>query len=293
MTHEQHVSSNMVLLVDCHYLCWRAMHTTGKLSHAGVATGVLFGFFRDITMLRDRFNTDNIVFCFDSPNSLRAQSFPSYKSARRERIWTEQEIAMRAEMVKQIDNLRNSLLPELGFRNVFIADGYEADDVIAKISTGASEEAPAIVVTGDSDLYQLLGRHVMLFDPRSKKTTTRHTFKRQYGIHPDQWPLVKAMAGCSSDSVKGIKGVGDTTAIKYLLNKLPPKSAAYKTIKANQALIDINLLLVQLPFHGIGEFKLKRQDSLDVRQWNTVMDRYGIRVLQESRDRSQRGFFQE
>jgi hypothetical protein len=38
------------ILVDTHYLCHRAFHTMGELSHDGEMTGVFFGALREVDL---------------------------------------------------------------------------------------------------------------------------------------------------------------------------------------------------------------------------------------------------
>ena len=52
----------------------------------------------------------------------------------------------------------------------------------------------------------------------------------KYRIKPFEWHKVKAIAGCSSDNVKGVAGVGEITAIKYLKGELKKESKAHQNI---------------------------------------------------------------
>ena len=72
------------LLLDCDYLCHRALHSTGGLSYHGSATGVIYGFLKSLSGFQDLFNTSNFIFCWDSPTKHlhRKTLYPEYKENR-------------------------------------------------------------------------------------------------------------------------------------------------------------------------------------------------------------------
>ena len=62
---------------------------------------------------------------------------------------------------------------------------------------------------------------------------------------------MKAIAGCKSDEVPGIAGVGEKTAIKFLKNELPKHFKAYSKIRDNwESALEKWLPLVHLPLEG-------------------------------------------
>src|SRR4051812_41445588 len=67
------------LVLDVSYMCHRIQHVAGHLEYDGSRTGVIFGFLRDLLLLRDYHNTENFVFCFDSRKSIRKKDAPHYK----------------------------------------------------------------------------------------------------------------------------------------------------------------------------------------------------------------------
>lgn len=107
---------------------------------------------------------------------------------------------------------------------------------------------------------------------------TYHSFREQYRVAPDEWPNVKALAGCSSDGVRGMFRVGEGTAIKYLNRECPDgkKKAIDRWIDGGQYLK--NLMLVRLPFPGCPAF-YTRPDEFDYRAWRAACQRYGMKSL--------------
>lgn len=265
------------LILDATYLCWRAFYSTGVLSHGDVPTGVIYGFLRDILTFQEDHGTDRIVFCFDRGQLLRKRDYPGYK-ANRTKQFNEESLQSAIQVKEQIRRLRTELLPQLGFVNVFSKSGYEADDIIASVCLNLPKKDEGIIVGADYDLYQLLTDRILMWHPTSKKATTAESFSKEYGITPTQWINVKAIAGCSSDNVIGIKGVGEKTAAKFLNGSLKPSSKAWQLISANNHVWDSNRHLVKLPYAGCPVFPLQR-DQIDRREWNKVLDSMGMKSL--------------
>ncbi|GAH13180.1 unnamed protein product, partial [marine sediment metagenome] len=48
------MANNKWLILDCNYLCHRAAHSTRDLSYKGVATGVIYGFLRDVLLFQEK-----------------------------------------------------------------------------------------------------------------------------------------------------------------------------------------------------------------------------------------------
>lgn len=264
------------LLVDSTYLCWRAYHTTGGLKHGGLATGVSFGVLRDIETLIDLFDPSCVIWAFDGGGpGLRGQLYSGYKASRQD--LTEEEREQRKEFYAEVDRLKTQHLPDVGFKNIFTVRGYEADDIIAHVAQNLPPNTEAAIVTADGDLLQCLSDRVFYFNPTTKKTTTIRSFKEKYGIVPSMWASVKALAGCSTDDVPGIKGVGEVTAAKWFAGTLKPDTKAYKSISEHIDVYEKNMPLVQLPYPGIEVPEIK-EDEYEFEKLLKVRADLGIRT---------------
>ena len=266
------------LLLDTNYLAYRALHTTGALEHGDVKTGVVYGILRDVITLQRLFNTDRLVFCFDHGEGLRKSMNPVYKISRQIDTTDPAEVIARREFRVQVEALKTVFLKQVGFKNVFYANGFEADDVIASICNWLPDEHEAVIVSADKDLYQLLRKNVYLYNPTTKATHTHETFVKTWGIKPKRWPKVKAMAGCKTDDVIGIKGIGEKTAAKYLLGQIKEGSLAQQVIEENTDLIAHNLKLVKLPLEGTPEF-IPVKDKVEPERWVQLTKALGMKSL--------------
>lgn len=268
------------LILDCHYICHRAFHTAKNLSWKGISTGVVFGFLKSITSLKDEFQTDRVVFCFEHPHLFRRDVYPEYKRRRNTKERTEEEKKSYESLVIQISELRRRYLPKIGFKNVFSFRGMESDDIMAAVAMNLPKGDSAIIITADHDLYQCLGPNVEMFPPQSFKVLTEDWFIGHYGIRPSQWAVVKAIAGCPSDEVKGVPGVGEKTALKFVKGELVKTSKAYQAIVSaeGRAIVRRNRALVQLPFKGCPVPDLQ-EDRISRKQWQEVCADLGMKSI--------------
>jgi DNA polymerase-1 len=270
---------SLVLAIDVSNMAHRAMHTTGGLAFDGDYTGIMYGIFRDIVSFVELFNSDMIAFCFDGGCDKRWEIYSDYKGNRKvnRREMDEDERETRRELSRQIYRLRTSALDEVGFRNVFWQEGYEADDIIAWLCENHTHDF--VIVSTDHDLYQCLSTdRVTMWNPITKRATTQESFEERFGIDPALWAHVKAIAGCAGDAVPGIRGVGEKIAAKYVSGKLKSDSKAFRSIIPESSLVKRNLQLVRLPFPGCGPFELNA-DDVTRRSWDKMMESMGMRSL--------------
>ena len=100
------------------------------------------------------------------------------------------------------------------------ADGYEADDVIGTLATGAG--MPVDVVTGDRDLFQLVDDEAqvrVLYTARGvgrHERVTNDWVREKYGVDGHQYADFAALRGDASDGLPGVAGVGEKTAATLL-----------------------------------------------------------------------------
>jgi 5'-3' exonuclease len=238
---------------------------------------MIFGFLRSISVLKDEFQMDRIAFCFEHPHLLRRDSYPPYKRKRHTKERTVEEAKAHKEFKLQIHLLQTELLPEIGFKNIFCYDGYESDDIMAAIAADTKEFDETVLVTGDSDLWQCLRENVMIYSPQKRILLTDAWFEREYGIHPRQWSVVKAIAGCAGDEVKGIKGVGEKTALKYLRGGLEIDSAVFQRLvcRESRKIQMRNEKLVELPYKGCPIPEML-EDRVTASRWRYVCDELGM-----------------
>ncbi len=267
--------SEITVIVDCNYLCYvNRFALSHGLSYKGSRTEIIFGFLRHINELARQFETKKFIFCWDSHKSIRREIYPNYKINRHENK-TQEDKEYDEIAYDQFNHIKDYVLPRIGFQNIFYKEMYESDDIIASIVKNNFGQK-FIVVSSDSDLFQLLDK-CSLYSITKKALTTKVIFEREYSITVDKWHLVKAIAGCSTDNIDGVPGIGEKTAIKYLkgLLKTGQKASAIESM-ANSDIFHRNLALVTLPFDGVGTFTIKDQEVFKEKDFETVCDEFGM-----------------
>jgi 5'-3' exonuclease len=270
---------NKMMLIDANALGHVVKHATKQLSFRGDHTGVIFGFIQKLFKIQSEVLADDLVFCWDGSRDelLRRDLLPTYKEVN-EKKKTEQDIELDRIARPQFKRLRLEVLPKIGFANQLLYEGFEADDVIAQIVNQYNGSIQIFIVSRDNDMHQLLSSTVSMFDPVKLGYFTREAFIRKWGIEPQDWDCVKAIAGCSGDNVPGVPGVKEKTAIKFLKGELGSHTVKHKAILEMEEDCIENLRLVKLPFEAMEPVELY-EDNLSVQNFREVCHEFGFKSL--------------
>ncbi|QKT09104.1 DNA polymerase I [Gordonia sp. X0973] len=202
------------MLLDGHSLAYRAffaLPAENFKTAGGQTTNAVYGFTSMlINLLRDEEPT-HIAAAFDvSRQTFRSERYPEYKAQRDK---SPDEFRGQVDLTKEV--LGALSIP------VFAVENYEADDVIATLTTQArAKDYRVLVVTGDRDALQLVDPDTtVLYPKRGVSELTRFTpeeVEAKYGLTPQQYPDYAALRGDPSDNLPGIPGVGEKTAAKWI-----------------------------------------------------------------------------
>jgi DNA polymerase I len=203
-----------LLLLDGHSLAYRAFYALREVEMStttGQPTNAVFGFTSMlINLLRDEDPT-HIAVAFDvSRKTFRSETYPEYKAGRQT---TPDDFRGQVTLIREV-------LDALHIRSLAV-DNYEADDVIATLTTQAqTQDVRVLICTGDRDALQLVTDGVtVLYPKRGVSDMTRFTpeaVEEKYGLSPAQYPDFAALRGDPSDNLPGIPGVGEKTAAKWI-----------------------------------------------------------------------------
>lgn len=205
------MAENKVLyLIDGHSQVFKAYHAIQQLSTStGIPTNAVFGFCQILHALLRTHNPEYLAVAFDRPEAtFRETIYPEYKANRP---------APPADLPQQMEFIQR-ILHALRIP-YFEVPGYEADDVIATITTRALEKGfNVVLVTADKDLFQLVNDRVKILklDPDGEVWFDREAVKNKMGVYPEQMLDFLAMVGDSSDNIPGIPKVGPKTAASLL-----------------------------------------------------------------------------
>lgn len=266
------------LFVDVQCLAYRAMHTTGDMSYNDMPTGVTYGILRELYQLENTFSPTDIAFAFDSIDSHRKELYSAYKANRMTSDDPYVELKKK-RMREEVRKLRDVRLAQLGYKNLYQISGYEADDVIARFCEQVGDKDFGVIVSSDEDMFQLLAEQVCIYNPHAKKIITKGDFEKKYKISPSLWPKVKAIAGCDTDNVKGIYGVANGFASRFVAGSMKPSAMLYSVIAAfiKTEHYDLNLKLCSLPFDDCPPCKLIQHAPPRPAAWNELCVEMGFR----------------
>ena len=272
-------------LLDFSYMAHRARYSLQGLAHEDMPTGVLFGFFEQLMdICTHKLICSNRVAVFlDSKKSYRKNAFPDYKKKRHENR-TEEEQKSIDIMHEQMRLLQKEIFPAIGLPT-YRQTGLESDDLIAFASGEILRNGEeGIMVTSDGDLYQSINSNVLWFDPGRDKYWGVEDVLKNKGVGVESWAEVKAIGGCGSDGVPGVKGVSEKSAIQYLNGELPNRYKKFKSIEEAKANGELDLWrsLVQLPHAKTKPFLL-REPEYDVKAFKAFCKEYGIMSYLEER----------
>lgn len=268
-----------LMLLDCAGIGHTVKHSTKNLSFGGSSTGIIYGFLKKLISLSREIKPDQIVFAWDSKKSLRKKIYPNYKKKRQDK--TEKEKQLNEIAFTQFELLEKDILPKLGFKNIFSLEGYEADDIIGEVVNTTPNYIHKVIVSRDNDMYQLLSDSCSMFIPVGNKWYTHEDFKKEWNLKYNMWLVVKCIAGCKTDEVAGVAGVGEKTAIKYINKELSKDSKIYKRIEKSKELIRRNFDLVYIPFLNEEKPFLKdwydlEEDKITFKKLRKVCEKYGM-----------------
>ena len=177
----------------------------------GQHTNAVYGFTSMLTnVLRDEQPT-HVAVAFDlSRQTFRLEEYAEYKAKRNK---TPDEFKSQLPLIQ-------AMLEAWRIPHVSVA-GYEADDIIATLTTQALDEGmEVLILTGDRDSLQLVTeRSTVLYPMRGVSDLARMTpsaVEDKYGVPPARYPELAALVGEDSDNLPGVPGVGPKTAAKWI-----------------------------------------------------------------------------
>ena len=203
-----------LLLLDGHSLAYRAffaLPAENFSTSTGQHTNAVYGFTSMlINVMRDEQPT-HLAVAFDvSRQTFRTEQYAEYKAGRS---------ATPSEFKGQV-SLLHEVLDALKIRYVEV-DGYEADDVLATLTTQALAEGMEVLIcSGDRDSFQLVTEtSTVLYPVKGVSELARMTpaaVETKYGVLPERYSDLAALVGESSDNLPGVPGVGPKTAAKWI-----------------------------------------------------------------------------
>lgn len=181
--------------------------------------GGIVGFLRNIQHLADRFQPNKITVVWEGGGSSRRRAIESnYKNGRRP--MTLNRSGYYSDMYDSEDN-RNyqlktliELLKFVPVTQIYVSD-CEADDIIGYICRNEKLGQEKILITSDKDYYQLIDEKTKIWSPNQKKLIDAGSVLEKWGISSENYCTARCFIGDQSDGIKGAKGAGFKTMVKF------------------------------------------------------------------------------
>ena len=233
------------------YRAFYALPVENFRSSKGQPTNAVYGFGSMLVNLISNEKPTHIAVAFDvSRKTFRTEMFPEYKATR---------AATPDEFRSQLSYI-NEMVDALGIKR-FAIEGFEADDILATLSTRAVEDGCEVLIcSGDRDSFQLVTSQITVLYPKKGVTEmnrmTPDAVFEKYGLTPLQYPDFAALRGDPSDNLPSVPGVGEKTATKWIadfgslsaltdaIDSIPGKVG--DSLRSNIALVLLNRELTSL-----------------------------------------------
>jgi len=259
-----------MFLLDGHSLAFRAFYAIdAKLTTKdGRPTNAVYGFALMLHKLIEQHRPDYLVASFDrGAPSARLARYPEYK-AQRDRM--PEELRLQVDLIKELLGAYGVL--------IFESDEHEADDVIGTLATKASlNNIDSVIVTSDRDALQLVGPHVQVMLTKRGVTETELCGEREvrekYGLAPAQLIDLKAFMGDTSDNIKGVRGIGEKTALA-LVQQFGSVEGVYQNLQKIS-----KPRLVDLLTSGVEEASLSKFLATIVRDLEIDVDFSSLKAI--------------
>jgi 5'-3' exonuclease len=208
---------NKVLIVDGMALLFRAFYATSyggyiRKTKSGTPTNAIYGFIQYFFDSIDTFKPTHVICCWDmGSKTFRSEMYEHYKANRLE---APEELIPQFNLVKEV-------VSSMGVINIGLA-GFEADDCIGTLATQLGVDSEVFILTGDHDMLQLVTDLIKVVIMKPGKLNyavyDAATLLVEKQLLPQQVIDIKGFMGDSSDNYPGVKGIGEKTALKLLID---------------------------------------------------------------------------
>ena len=209
--------SKKILLIDGNSMANRAFYATmGRMmkTPTGISTNAVYGFFQIMFKTIEEEKPDKIIVAFDiSSSEKRTKIFSEYKAGRHK---APEDLTIQFPIIKEL--LKTMNIP------IVQKDGIEADDILGAIAKKEGKKGNKIIIlTGDRDYFQLVDININIRYPKTIMGKTEYIIydnykiNEEYGLTPEKLIEVKALMGDASDNIPGVKGIGEKTALKLII----------------------------------------------------------------------------
>ena len=247
--------NDRVLIVDGYNTFIRCFTANPTMNEDGIHVGGIAGFLKSVGYAARLLDSTRIVVVFDGAGgSMRRRAlYKEYKQSRKSKIrlnriyediadLTDDEESMKRQLIRIFDYLDFLPVHSLSIDNV------EADDVIAYCALQYFEKHVDIM-SSDKDFLQLADDRINIWSPTKKRAYGPAEIVSDYGIHPYNFVIYRALDGDTSDNIPGIRGFALKTTLKAFPMLAEPRNVEpqemYNHATANRKKLKVYETLIE------------------------------------------------
>jgi len=283
-----------ILVIDSLNAFVRAYSADPTVNPKGIPIGGFRGYLKILQKMLRLTKPDRVIICWDGEggSKKRKNMFEGYKAGRNP-LTINSSIKANAE-----DELKNRIWQEtrlveyLNYLPVIqiMVDGVEADDLIALVCKDVKFAGQQkVIVSNDKDFIQLCDEETILFRPVKDQIMNIKTVVEEYGIHPFNFAVARAIVGDTSDNLPGVRGAGLPTIAKrfpflaeakeYTLDDIykhcrehTGEVKIYKGVLQEQKQIKLNHRMMQLQYRLVPT-ETKKKIFRDIKRDECIFDK--------------------
>lgn len=279
------------LLVDGNALFKRGFSGAKDLYNKdGVHIGGVYQFLTTLRMLLEQEMYHRVYVFWDGNFSgkLRYEIYEPYKSARGKDYINGTQPIDESELKQR--RIVWDYLNELCIRQLK-DEVIEGDDFIAYYCLTKKKNEKITICTNDSDMAQLINEDVRIFFLNFKNYVGKANYSSYFSHNLENSMLIKSMIGDTADSIKGIKGLGETTLLthfpeltkrKVTLNEIIEQASKQQEERIAQKQKPLKVLqnIIDAVTDGVQGNKIYQINERLVNLSKPMMTTDGIRALE-------------
>ncbi len=174
-------------------------------------------------------------------------------------------------------------------------DVIESDDFIAYYCHNKAENEHITIASTDRDFLQLISNEIRIYFIDLKEYVALTNYSSYFCYHQSNAVLVKTMVGDSSDSIKGIKGLGEETLISNFpmlkqrqttLNEIIDEAKRLQTQRLAERKKPLKVLdnIINAVTDGVQKEQIYEINELLVNLSHPMMTEKGIREIEQLKE---------
>jgi 5'-3' exonuclease len=236
-----------------------------KMNDKGEVYGAVMTFIRKLGVILTKKDFDYCIVSWDGMGSgiMRYRLYPDYKANRDKRYdlldaKTDYEKGIQETMRYILKNkakkdttrgetdeeslqrqkgIIQEILEELCIRQQEF-DDVEGDDIVAYYVKNRRNNEKIVIMSSDKDMTQFISENVAIWNPRLDRLVKAEDTIKVLGITHENVVLEKILCGDVSDNIKGVKGLGEQTLVKYFPEIVENKTDLEAIVRRSKELLE-------------------------------------------------------